>query len=177
MTKDTKNTKGTSKDVSTDSTSTGLDRSYDYATRSFRDMDRLFRDHESLVSRFFNPFRFEFPRVSDFPGFEDVNERIRRYHNEDGTMDVHIDLPGIRKEDVKVAVKQAEVDDVLTVSVSSHDGKDDHLSYSERSYSVSLPKGVEPSDITSKLESGLLRIHIPAVEGGDEPEEHVVTVE
>jgi len=79
------------------------------------------------------------------------------------------ELPGFNKEDINVDLK----DDVLTISASHNDSKDEkddngkylrrerRTSSYQRSFSVN---GLKPEDIEAKYENGVLTINLPKKE-------------
>lgn len=75
------------------------------------------------------------------------------------------DLPGVRPEDVKIAVE----DDVLTVSgerALSHESREEGVHRVERasgefSRSLTLPAGVDPQQVRASFEHGVLEVRIP----------------
>lgn len=141
-----------------------------YATRAGRDMDRLFRNFFGL-SPFggFDGFdRVLTNRLSDLD--RQFAESGRVYDNEDGSIDIHKDLPGVKLEDVKVTYPNNEG---IVVSVSKHEKDDDHVSYSSNTWSYSSPKDLDWSKANAVLKDGLLRIHVPAAEHREEPEKTI----
>jgi HSP20 family protein len=87
--------------------------------------------------------------------------------DKDGSYEVDIDLPGFRKEDVKVQLDQG----YLTVSASRKESKDEKNSKGgfirrERwegscSRSFYVGSGVKKDDISAKMEDGVLRLTLP----------------
>jgi len=93
---------------------------------------------------------------------------------------VHAELPGMKKEDIKVSLK----DGVLTVSGERKmEDKKDEGDYRriERSYgafmrSLTLPEGVDPKSIKAKLENGVLEVEVPKPEQKEKEKEETITV-
>lgn len=79
------------------------------------------------------------------------------------------DLPGLRPQDVKVTVE----DDVLTVSgerKASHESREGGVHRIERSSgqfsrSLTLPAGVEATQVRANFEHGVLEVKIPKPQG------------
>lgn len=75
---------------------------------------------------------------------------------------VLVELPGVRKEDVKVSVDEG----VLTVQAEQNETinkEEDKYHYSERRYgtikrSVSLPQGIAPDKVKASFNNGLLEL-------------------
>lgn len=86
----------------------------------------------------------------------------------DGKLNVHADLPGMKKEDVKLSID----DDQLVIQGerrASHENRDEQGGYfhSERSYgsfyrSVPLPEGIDTSTAEAKFEDGVLKVQFAA---------------
>ena len=82
---------------------------FGFMRRFASDMERLFEGSEgfrfpSLFERDLVPFRKEFENVAWVPEIEVLQK--------DGQFTVHADLPGLKKDEVKVEL----TDDVLTIS-------------------------------------------------------------
>jgi len=83
-----------------------------------------------------------------------------------GQLIVHADLPGLRKEDVKVEL----FDDAVTIEGerrNQRDEKQEGFYRSERSYGrffrrVPLPQGVETEDAKASFRDGVLEVTMPA---------------
>ena len=94
----------------------------------------------------------------------------RRYFGTDGGYEVTMNLPGVKKEDVKAELK----DGYLTISASSNnsrDEKDDNGRYIRReryggfcSRSFYVGDEVTEADIKAKFENGTLTMMIPKKE-------------
>ena len=84
---------------------------------------------------------------------------------EAGKLMVHVELPGLKKEEVKVSV----ADDVLTVEGErKHETEEKREGYfhTERRYgkftrSVRLPEGANADGITANITDGVLDIEVP----------------
>jgi HSP20 family protein len=84
----------------------------------------------------------------------------------DGELVVRADLPGLKKEDVKVEL----TDEGLTIEGerrSEHEETGDGYYRSERNYGnfyrrLPLPEGVDPDDATAKFHDGVLEVTMPA---------------
>ncbi|HVW46991.1 MAG TPA: Hsp20/alpha crystallin family protein [Solirubrobacterales bacterium] len=83
----------------------------------------------------------------------------------DDAIVIRADIPGIKREDVEIAVE----DGVLTVSgkhEEEHDETKGHYVRRERHYgsfsrSLTLPRGVKPEDIQATTADGVLEVTIP----------------
>ena len=96
--------------------------------------------------------------------------------NDEG-YELHIDLPGYKKEDVKAELKDGN----LTISASRNaesDEKDDNGKYIRRerfygncSRSFYVGEVVDQTDIKAKFEDGILKVFVPKKEAKPEVEE------
>ncbi|HEX2392899.1 MAG TPA: Hsp20/alpha crystallin family protein [Solirubrobacterales bacterium] len=83
----------------------------------------------------------------------------------DDSLILRADLPGVRREDVSIEVK----DGVLTVAGErrvDHEEKREGYHRVERSFgrflrSLELPKGVEAESVNASMEEGVLEVRIP----------------
>jgi HSP20 family protein len=98
---------------------------------------------------------------SDWAPAVDVFEENDRYH-------VHVDLPGLKRDDIDVTVQG----DVLTVSgekkrESETKGEDYYRCeryYGKFSRSLTLPTSVDSTKIEAKYKDGVLELSIPKTE-------------
>ncbi|MCS7156028.1 MAG: Hsp20/alpha crystallin family protein [Bacteroidota bacterium] len=88
---------------------------------------------------------------------------------------VRVELPGVRKEEIRVMLK----DNVLTIQgekrqQSEQKGETHHRIerlYGSFSRSLTLPEEVDASAVTAKLEHGVLEIMLPKLRPGVAPKE------
>lgn len=81
---------------------------------------------------------------------------------------VSVELPGMKKNDIKLTVK----DDTLTISGSKNresESKDDRFHRVERSFgsfcrTLSLPSRVNSTNISAEFKDGVLSVKLPKVE-------------
>lgn len=137
--------------------------------RAPRDPFALLREMTSELERAFErPFgaafrwpslrRLAFPDSSDWAPEIDVFER-------DNRLVTKVDLPGLKKEDVKVEV----TDGHLAISgerKSETEEKQDNVYRCERSYGsfhrvVPLPEGVKLEDVKARFTDGVLEVSVP----------------
>ncbi|KAL8286837.1 hypothetical protein RQP46_003843 [Phenoliferia psychrophenolica] len=91
-----------------------------------------------------------------------------------------VELPGLKKEDVNISLN----DNVLTISgkvehVSESQGEDAKYKFTERSYGsferkLAVPPSLKQSDISAKLEDGLLKVSFPKQAKQPEPKKIAV---
>lgn len=120
------------------------------------EFDRMF--DESFWPSFKWPRRFTAMRGSGWSPEIDVFEK-------DNRLVTRIDLPGLKKEDVKIEV----TDGYLTISSerrSEAEEKKDNYFRCEREYgsfyrTVPLPEGVKFEDVTATFADGVLEVGVP----------------
>lgn len=136
-------------------------------------MDRF----ERRMNQLFNHFYQDFPQLTR-PFSTDVWERGSRaggqvntispavdIYETDKSWHVHAELPGVKKEDVKIDLSS----DTLTISAESKFSNEytkDNVRYQERreglfSRSLSVPDNIDRDKIQAKFENGVLMIDMP----------------
>jgi HSP20 family protein len=152
------------------------------------DMERNLRDLHNKFGQYFGDA--EFPACST-----DIKE------NKDN-FEVHVDIPGVKKEDIKVSVK----DNVLTISgerkydhtetipedssakiydKDKENGNKQQFYKKERYFgkfvrSIALPENIhdDPSKINAKYNDGVLNITIPKkLVSEQEPKDHIIDIQ
>lgn len=83
----------------------------------------------------------------------DLHEDANHYH-------VRLELPGVRKEDVRIEVQ----DRVLQVSAQRREVSGGRETSFTLKRSIAVPEGVAAEGISAKLEDGLLQITLPKPE-------------
>ena len=130
-------------------------------------MNLIPRNRQSDFDYLFNNFFGGFPALSKKP--EDqvgyTGMRVDITENENG-YDLIADLPGVKKENVSVSLK----DDILTISASRSDeserrdeGKVVHRerSFGEYLRSFSVGRNISQNDIKADFSDGVLRVSVP----------------
>lgn len=89
----------------------------------------------------------------------------------DGAYTVSAEIPGVKKEDIQVAVEGGLVTVSAEVKQEDVQKKDDKLLRSERYYgsvsrSISLPQDVESAQAKAKYDNGVLTLTLPKKQGG-----------
>lgn len=87
------------------------------------------------------------------------------------TFEVQAELPGVKKEDVKVSVDGQRVTIEAECQEANEQRQGEQVVYSERSTrrylrSFTLPSEVEDAGAEAKLEDGVLRLSLPKRQGG-----------
>jgi HSP20 family protein len=136
---------------------------FGFMRRFATEMERLFEDAEgfrfpSVFGREFFPFNREFEHVGWVPELEVL-------HN-NGEFIVRADLPGLKKEDVKVEL----TNDMLTISGERKEEKEEKgegFYRSERSYGsffrqVPLPEGTKTDTAQAEFKDGVLEVMLQA---------------
>ncbi len=102
----------------------------------------------------------ELLNLSGLPGFDAPASLAADVYEDDGHYYARFEVPGVKKEDAKIELK----DRFLTVSVSRRVKNGDDESAMKMTRSVSVPDGIEVDRITAKLEDGLLTVTLPKQE-------------
>jgi HSP20 family protein len=135
---------------------------FGFMRRFTQDMQRLFEDFDGFgfpryFDKDFDPFRTEFDNVQWVPPIEVLQNN--------GTLLVRAELPGMTKKDVKVEV----TNDMLTISGERKEEKEEkHEGFyrSERHYGtfyrqVPLPEGVKIETANATFNNGVLEVTLP----------------
>ena len=132
--------------------------------------DEFFEDFARPAKR---PVKYQTPSIMR----TDVKESNTGY-------ELHIDLPGYKKEDVKAELKDGNLTITATSNVEN-DKKDENGKFIRRerfygncSRSFYVGEQVEQSDIKAKFEDGILKIFVPKKEAKPVVEEKkYITIE
>ena len=143
---------------------------FGFMRRFATDMEQLFEEFEGvrfpiLFGREFFPFTREFERVAWTPEIEVLQKN--------GEFIVRADLPGMKKEDVKVEL----TGNILTISGERKEEKEEKREgyyRSERSYGsfyrqVPLPEGAKSETAKADFTDGVLEITIEAPQREPKP--------
>jgi HSP20 family protein len=117
----------------------------------FREMDEMMR---GLV---FRPVRVPEPRIQQIK--VDATEDDKAYR-------ITAEIPGVRKEDIKVSVVDNEVTISAEVKSQSEKKEGERVVHSERYYgavsrSFTLPQAVDEEGAQAKYENGVLTLTLP----------------
>lgn len=124
----------------------------------FSMMNDLHRQMEQLFGNF--GFGSLFPRAIEPGAWAPQIETYER----DGKLVVCADLPGLKKEDVKINLQ----DNILTIEGErKNERSDEKGGWSERSYgtfyrSLALPEGINPDNANATFKDGVLEITLDA---------------
>lgn len=141
--------------------------------------------HENLFDDFFSdPFELVVPQGRNpLYGKHAKNLMKTDVRETEGTYELDVDLPGFKKEEVKLQLK----DGCLTISAEKSLDKDEcdkrgKLIRQERysgacSRSFYVGETVEPSQISAKFENGILQISIPKEEQKKLPKQASIDIE
>lgn len=141
--------------------------------------------HENLFDDFFSdPFELVVPQSRNpLYGKHAKNLMKTDVRETEGTYELDVDLPGFKKEEVKLQLK----DGCLTISAEKSLDKDEtdkrgKLIRQERysgacSRSFYVGETVEPSQISAKFENGILQISIPKEEQKKLPKQASIDIE
>src|SRR4051812_7502790 len=130
--------------------------------------DQFGRIVESMFEDFFNPIARGTPRWSEDGTISarlDVNESEKTY-------EVQAELPGVKKEDVKVSIDHQRVTIEGECRTANEQREGENVVYSERSArkfmrSFILPSEVDESTAQARLEDGVLWLTLPKKQGSE----------
>ena len=92
------------------------------------------------------------------PSLSLTRENSTKLITRDADYSVHISVPGLTKDDLKISVK----DGYLTISYKKEDGDNVNYSFvSSFNKTYSIPDDVNEKEITGKVENGILEINLP----------------
>jgi HSP20 family protein len=117
----------------------------------FRELDEMMR---GLV---FRPVRVAEPRIEQIKVDAAEDDKVYR---------VSAEIPGVRKEDIKVSVVDNEVTISAEVKSQSEKKEGERVVHSERYYgavarSFTLPQAVDEEGAQAKYENGVLTLTLP----------------
>lgn len=128
----------------------------------FEDIERMFDDF--LSRKWLRPFSWELPSWGRLTPFEGQLPKVDVIDREDEIV-VHAELPGVRKEDLDVALSE----NTLTIKASTKQEQEEEKGeYYRReravgafSRTLSLPSGVDESKAKATFKEGLLELVFP----------------
>jgi HSP20 family protein len=126
--------------------------------------DQFERMVENMFQDFFSPST-PYSALSGGTGGEIVSPRLNVTET-DKTYEVEAELPGVRKEDVKVSVDNQRVSIEGEVKRESAQKEGENIVYAERSMkrfarTFMLPVEVDDAGAQAKLENGVLMLSLP----------------
>ena len=139
---------------------------------------------ENLFDEFFNDWNREFRNVDrQLYGKNAAREMKTDVHEHEDHYEVDVDLPGFKKDEITLELQNG----YLTVTAAKGLGKDEttkkgKLIRQER-YTGTLQRSfyvgdaLTESDISAKLEHGVLSLSIPKVEARKIPEKKTIMIE
>lgn len=129
--------------------------------------DQFGRMVETMLENFFAPLaRYSMPPDQD--GGIATSPRLNVSETDQG-FEVEAELPGLKKEDVKVAIDQRRVTIEGESKQEATQGEGGNVVYSERSYrkyarSFVLPSDVDDNAAQARFEDGVLKLTLPKAE-------------
>lgn len=136
---------------------------------------------ENLFDEFFDDFTRPAKRVAKYSTPTVMRTDVKELEN---GYEIHIELPGYKKEDVRAELKDGN----LTISATSNaenEQKDENGKFIRRerfygncSRSFYVGENVEQTDIKAKFEDGILKVFVPKKEAKPAVEEKkYITIE
>jgi HSP20 family protein len=135
--------------------------------RPFEEMERMY---ESIFPQgWLSPSQWEVPGWARTPRpfFAHRIPALDMIDRDDEVV-VRCEVPGVRKEDLKIAVTDSTLTVKGTTECREEEKRDDYfhheLSYGEFTRTVRLPMGVDSKKIEANLKDGMLEVHLPKLE-------------
>lgn len=130
--------------------------------------DQFGRLVENMFEDFFAPLTAQGSRWNDAGA---VSPRMKITENEKA-FEIQAEMPGVKKEDVKVAIEQGRVTIEGESKESSEQREGETLVYTERSArkfmrSFMLPGDVDDTSAEARLEDGVLCVTLPKKQGSE----------
>ncbi len=99
---------------------------------------------------------------------------------DDKSYSIDADIPGVKKEDIKVSIEGNEVSISAEVKQEKEEKKDERVLRTERYYgqvyrSFTLPQQVDETGAQAKYENGVLRLTLPKRNNGTRFKNIIVT--
>ena len=150
--------------------SSALSRSGSYASSPFSLMRRFSEDVDRLFDNFFgnSPFQRDWPERAGWPmagGTPSFWPELE-VHQAGDKLVVQADVPGLKREDINVEVKDSEL--CISGERRSESERPEGRFYrTERSYGsfyrvIPLPEGAKPETASASFENGVLKVEIEA---------------
>lgn len=132
--------------------------------------DQFGRLVENMFEDMFAPFAHS-GALSQWAGEGTISPRLN-VSETDKTFEVQAELPGVRKEDVKVAVEHQRVTIEGEAKRESEQREGENVLYSERSSSkfmrsFMLPVEVDEANAQARMENGVLTLTLPKKQGSE----------
>lgn len=126
--------------------------------------DQFGRLVESMFEDFFSPSTTFSPLSRS--GADDIMSPRLNVVETDKTFEVEAELPGVKKEDIKVAIDNRRVTIEGEAKRETAEKEGEHVVYAERSSrkyarSFTLPTDVDDAASNAKLENGILMLTLP----------------
>jgi HSP20 family protein len=123
-----------------------------------------------LVETMFDDMLTPFSGMSQAPG-EGVGSPRLNVVETDHAFEVQAEMPGVKKEDVKVAIENQRVSIEGECRVDEQQREGENVVYSERGVrkfvrTFTLPADVDESAAQARLEDGVLQLTLPKKQGG-----------
>lgn len=134
-----------------------------------RGMDEQFgRLVENMFEEMFAPLT-QGGALSQWSGEDTISPRLNVSEN-DKAFEVQAEMPGVKKEDVKVAIERQRVTIEGASSQESEQREGNNVLYTERSASrfmrsFMLPAEVDETSAQARMENGVLTLTLPKKEG------------
>lgn len=150
------------------------DKKKGIATRDVFSFPRYFEEMERFFDSFYprgwlRPMRWDFPEWPDIPPLREGRVPKMDVVDQEDTLLVRAELPGVKKEDIDVSLS----DNLLTISTQTKQEttKEEKGKYQRREIyqgsfarSITLPVNVDAAKSTARFKDGVLELSFPKVE-------------
>ena len=127
--------------------------------------DQFGRLVESMFEDMFAPFGLGASALAPWQSAGAIQARLNVTEN-DNAFDVEVEMPGVKKEDVKVTVEKQRVTIEGESRRENEQREGDNVVYAERSNgkfirSFMLPTNVDETSALAQMENGILKLTLP----------------
>lgn len=123
-------------------------------------------------------FLEDFPMMPSWGGMDAAHRMKMDIVESEQEFTVNAEIPGVKKEDIKIAIEGDRVSIRAEVKQETEEKKEGNLVRSERYYgqqyrSFTLPQAVDDSKAEAKYQDGILTLTLPKKAGGTAKQIHI----
>lgn len=133
----------------------------------FEEMERIF---ERLMPRgWLRPFRWDWPTAGELSGRLDIRIPAVDVIDQDGSVVVRAEMPGIAKRDIDVSATEHSITIKSKAKIEKREEEGEYfrceISQSASSRTIPLPAAIDPTQVKAKLHDGILEVTMAKVNG------------